>query len=41
MSGMSASGTCFYLREIDGSGVGFATDAACGVADIHLYASSW
>jgi type IV pilus assembly protein PilA len=41
VSGMSASGTCFYLREIDGGGVRFATDPLCGVADIQAYASSW
>ena len=41
VSGMSTSGTCFYLREIDGGGVRFATDTACGVADIQVYGSSW
>ena len=41
VSGMSESGTCFYLREIDGGGVRFATDPACGVADIQAYAGSW
>jgi type IV pilus assembly protein PilA len=41
VSGMSTSGTCFYLREIDGGGVRFATDTACGVADIQVYGNSW
>ena len=41
VSGMSDSGTCFYLREIDGGGVRFATDTACGVADIQVFGSSW
>ncbi len=41
VSGMSVSGTCFYLREIDGGGVRFATDTACGVADIQVFGSSW
>jgi type IV pilus assembly protein PilA len=41
VSGMSESGTCFYLREIDGGGVRFATDPACGVADIQVFGSSW
>jgi type IV pilus assembly protein PilA len=41
VSGMSESGTCFYLREIDGGGVRFATDPACGVADIQAFGSSW
>ena len=41
VSGMSESGACFYLREIDGGGVRFAADPTCGVADIQVYASSW
>lgn len=41
VSAMSKSGTCFYLREIDGGGVRFATDPACGEADIQAYGSSW
>ena len=42
VSGMSEPRrTCFYLREIDGGGVRFATDTACGVADIQVYGSSW
>jgi type IV pilus assembly protein PilA len=41
VSAMSTSGTCFYLREIDGGGVRFATDTACGVADIQVFGSSW
>jgi len=41
VSGMSKSGTCFYLREIDGGGAQFASDAACGVADTQAYLASW
>lgn len=41
VSGMSESGTCFYLREIDGGGARFASDAACGVADTQTYATTW
>jgi prepilin-type N-terminal cleavage/methylation domain-containing protein len=37
ISAMSESGTCFYLREVDGAGAEFATDPACGVADIQMY----
>jgi type IV pilus assembly protein PilA len=41
VSGMSKSGTCFYLREIDGGGARFASDTACGVADTQTYAATW
>jgi type IV pilus assembly protein PilA len=41
VSAMSESGTCFYLREIDGGGARFAADAACGVADIQAYTNAW
>jgi type IV pilus assembly protein PilA len=41
LSALSKSGTCFYLREIDGSGARFATDPACGVADTQTYVSTW
>jgi type IV pilus assembly protein PilA len=41
VSGMSESGTCFYLREINGGGARFAVDAACGVADIQVYTNTW
>jgi len=41
VSAKSTSGTCFYLREIDGGGARFASDAACGVADIQAYTGSW
>jgi type IV pilus assembly protein PilA len=41
LSALSKSGTCFYLREIDGGGARFATDAACGVADTETYNNSW
>ena len=37
ISAKSGSGTCFYLREIDGGGAEFATDPACGVADIQTF----
>jgi type IV pilus assembly protein PilA len=41
VSAMSASGTCWYLREIDGGGARFASDPACGVADTQTYAGAW
>jgi type IV pilus assembly protein PilA len=37
VSAMSVSGTCFYLREIDGAGARFATDPSCGVTDTQAY----
>jgi type IV pilus assembly protein PilA len=40
VSAMSASGACFYIREIDGGGSQFATDAACGVADTQTYTTT-
>ena len=41
VSALSKSGTCFYLREIDGAGARFAGDLSCGVADTQTYNSSW
>ena len=41
VSGRSRSGTCFYLREIDGDGAEYATSAGCGVADVQTYTSTW
>ena len=41
VSAMSASGTCWYLREIDGGGARFASDSACGVADTQVYTRAW
>jgi type IV pilus assembly protein PilA len=41
VSGRSRSGTCFYIREIDGDGAEFATSAGCGVADVQTYTSGW
>ena len=41
VSAMSASGTCWYLREIDGGGARFASDSACGVADTQAYTRAW
>jgi type IV pilus assembly protein PilA len=41
VSALSKSGTCFYLREINGGGAGFATDPACGVADTQTYNTAW
>jgi type IV pilus assembly protein PilA len=37
LAAKSDSGTCYYLREIDGGGARFASDAACGVADTQTY----
>lgn len=41
VSAMSKSGTCWYLREIDGEGTRFASDPACGVADTQTYTNRW
>jgi type IV pilus assembly protein PilA len=41
LSAMSDSGMCWYLREIDGDGAEFASDAACGVADTQTYTGAW
>lgn len=41
VSGRSTSGTCFYLREIDGQGAQFASSSGCGVADVQTFGSSW
>lgn len=40
-SAMSDSGMCWYLRETDGGGAQFASDAACGVADTQTYTGAW
>ena len=40
ISAMSESGTCFYLREIDGAGREFALDPACAVADTQTYTTA-
>lgn len=37
LSAKSDSGTCWYLREVDGGGAEFSSDPACGVADIQSY----
>lgn len=37
VSAMSPSGTCFYIREIDGGGAQFAADPSCGVTDTQAY----
>jgi type IV pilus assembly protein PilA len=37
VSAMSESGTCYYIREIDGAGAQFAADPACGVTDTQAY----
>jgi type IV pilus assembly protein PilA len=41
VSAMSESGTCWYLREIDGGGSQFASDPACGIADVQAYGNIW
>jgi type IV pilus assembly protein PilA len=42
VSAMSDSGTCLYLREVDGGGAEFAEDPACGVADVQAYSrTAW
>jgi type IV pilus assembly protein PilA len=40
ISVMSGSGTCFYVREIDGGGVTYADDATCGVADSQTFTTT-
>jgi type IV pilus assembly protein PilA len=41
VSGRSTSGTCFYLREIDGQGAEFASSSGCGVADGQTFGPVW
>jgi prepilin-type N-terminal cleavage/methylation domain-containing protein len=42
LSAMSESGTCWYLREVDGGGAEFASDPACGIADLQVYSrTAW
>jgi type IV pilus assembly protein PilA len=41
VSAMSESGTCWYLRETNGGGAEFASDPACGVADVQAFTNSW
>ncbi len=41
VSGQSGSGTCFYLRAFDGGRAEFASSAACGVADLQSFGTSW
>jgi type IV pilus assembly protein PilA len=41
VSALSKSGTCVYIREIDGTGTRFASDPACGAADTQTYVNAW
>jgi type IV pilus assembly protein PilA len=41
VSALSESGTCWYLRETDGGGSQYASDPACGAADVQAYDTSW
>jgi len=41
VSTMSASGTCFYLRETDGGGARFASSTGCEDTDAQTYGSTW
>lgn len=41
VSTMSESGTCFYLREVDGAGARFASSAGCADTDAQTYGSTW
>jgi type IV pilus assembly protein PilA len=41
VSGRSGSGTCYYLRAVDGEGAEFAASASCGVADIQSFGPGW
>lgn len=37
----SATGTCFYLRDADGTGASFAKSAACDAGDTVTYGPAW
>jgi len=41
VSAMSDSGTCWYLREVDGGGSQFSVDPGCGGADAQVYGNAW
>lgn len=42
VSALSQSGTCFYLRDVNGGVVQYSTSAApCGVADVQVYTNAW
>jgi type IV pilus assembly protein PilA len=41
VSALSESGICWYLRERDGEGSQYASDPACGAADVQAYGTSW
>lgn len=41
VSTKSQSGTCFYLREIDGGGARFASSSGCGNTDAQTYGPIW
>jgi type IV pilus assembly protein PilA len=41
ISTMSASRTCFYLQEVDGSGARYASSSACADTDAQTYGSNW
>ncbi|MEA2558417.1 MAG: type pilus assembly protein PilA [Actinomycetota bacterium] len=37
----SLSGTCYYLRDADGTGTDYAASASCGRSDLQTYAPAW
>jgi type IV pilus assembly protein PilA len=41
VSSKSETGRCFYLHEINGGGVNFATSAACDAVDLQAYGPTW
>lgn len=41
LSGVSTSGTCFYLRDAAAGATSYASDPSCGVADGQIYNPSW
>jgi type IV pilus assembly protein PilA len=42
VSALSQSGTCFYLRDLNGGAIQYSSSAAlCGVADVQTYRSAW
>jgi type IV pilus assembly protein PilA len=41
VSTKSESGTCFYLREVDGGGAEYATSTGCAATDGQSFGSTW
>ena len=42
VSALSQSGTCYYLRDLNGGVIQYSSAAAlCGVADVQAYRTAW